>query len=92
MKRPLLLLLIATCGAALAGCSHSSDRVPDYHSLLGKQNQPKRDAAFAKCNESQTLADRANNPWCGVADKAETCQEAMDAYDGKPPAASCPEH
>ncbi|HKZ09375.1 MAG TPA: hypothetical protein VJL61_01560 [Rhodanobacteraceae bacterium] len=90
MQRPLTFLLAAAV-VALAGCSHSADRVPDYHTLLGKQNQPKRDAAFAKCNESSTAADRMTNPWCGVADKAETCQEAMDAYDGKPPAAACPE-
>ena len=87
--RTTTLILIASL-VALSGCSHSADQVPDYHTLLGKQNQPKRDAAFAKCNESPTAADRMNNPWCAVADKAETCQEAMDAYNGKPPAMSCP--
>lgn len=89
MQRPLIFLLAGSV-VALAGCSHSADRVPDYHTLLGKQNQAKRDAAFAKCNESPTTADRMTNPWCAVADKAETCQEAMDAYDGKPPVSACP--
>jgi hypothetical protein len=90
MKRiPMPLFLIVSM-AALSACSHSADPVPDYHTLLGKQNQAKRDAAFAKCNESPTQADRVNNPWCGVADKAETCEEAMEAYNGKPPASSCP--
>ena len=47
MQRPLIFLLAASV-AALSGCSHSADKVPDYHTLLGKQNQAKRDAAFAK--------------------------------------------
>jgi len=89
MKPPLILLLVV-CVAALSGCSHAAAGVPDYHTLLGKQNQAKRDAAFAKCNESPTAADRMTNPWCGVADKAETCQEAIGAYDGKPPVSACP--
>lgn len=90
MKRP-LIILVAASAVALGACSHSADHVPDYHTLLGAQNQSKRDAAFAKCNESSTAADRMNNPWCGVADKAETCQEAMDAYKGKPPVSACPD-
>jgi hypothetical protein len=89
MKRTPIFLLVASM-ATLSACHAPADRVPDYHTLLGKQNQAKRDAAFAKCNESATGEARMKNPWCAVADKAETCQEAMDAYNGKPPVSECP--
>ena len=88
MKRPLLLLLFTAFGVALAGCSHSSDRVPDYHSLMGKQNEANMDVAVAKCNESPTVADRANNPWCGAVQKANRCMDP--SYFGETKATACP--
>lgn len=86
MKRPLLLLLFTTICTALAGCSH--DRVPDYHSLLGKQNEKNMNAAVAKCNESPTVADRASNPWCGAVQKANRCMDP--SYFGETKATACP--
>ena len=87
MKRPLTLLLAASV-ATLGACSHSAESVPDYHTLVGKQNQKNMDVAIAKCNESSTAADRATNPWCGIVQKANRCMDP--SYFGETPATACP--
>ncbi|WIG56431.1 MAG: hypothetical protein OJF61_002219 [Rhodanobacteraceae bacterium] len=87
MKRPLIFFLVASV-AALSGCSHSADRVPDYHTLLGKKNVANMNMAVAKCNESATAAERATNPWCGVVQKANRCMDP--SYFGETPATACP--
>ena len=87
MKSPLIFLLDASV-VALAGCSHSADRVPDYHTLLGKKNVANMNMAVAKCNESATAAERATNPWCGVVQKANRCMDP--SYFGETPATACP--
>jgi len=87
MKRSLIFFLAASV-AALSGCSHSADRVPDYHTLLGKKNVANMNLAVAKCNESATAAERATNPWCGVVQKANRCMDP--SYFGETPATACP--
>jgi hypothetical protein len=87
MKRPLIILATAAV-LALGACSHSADRVPDYHTLVGKQNQKNMDMAVAKCNESSSSADRATNPWCGIVQKANRCMDP--SYFGETPTTACP--
>ena len=87
MKPPLILLLVV-CVAALSGCPHAGDGVPDYHTLLGKKNVANMNLAVAKCNESPTAVERATNPWCGVVQKANRCMDP--SYFGETPATACP--
>ena len=88
MKRIPMLLFLIVSTVALSACSHSADSAPDYHTLLGKQNKSNMDAAIAKCNESTTIADRANNPWCGAVQKANRCMDP--SYYGETQATACP--
>lgn len=87
MKRLPIFLLIASV-ATLSACHAPADRVPDYHTLMGKQNQANMNKAIAKCNESPTAAARANNPWCGIVQKANRCMDPT--YFGETPATACP--
>lgn len=87
MKRTPIFFLFASM-AALSACHAPADRVPDYHTLLGKQNHTNMNKAVAKCNESPTVAARANNPWCGIVQKANRCMDP--SYFGETPATACP--
>ena len=88
MKRIPMPLFLAASIVALSACSHSADPVPDYHTQVGKKNAANLNAAIAKCNESPTAADRANNPWCGAVEKANRCMDP--SYYGESPATACP--
>ena len=77
MKTRTTTLLLITSLAALGGCSHSADQVPDYHTLVGPNNSAKLDAARKECKKSSTLADAMTNPWCAAVKNADDANDKL---------------
>ncbi|MGH9439854.1 MAG: hypothetical protein ACRD22_18745 [Terriglobia bacterium] len=92
MKTRVTAIVLITALAALGGCSHSADQVPDYHTMVGAKNLPNLQAARAKCVAVTNEAEKQTNPWCAAVDKAETCNGYLTFAKHPDEATGCPKY
>lgn len=78
--RSTTILICSLAMAALAGCSHQSVSVPNYHTLIVLSSTDASNAARKHaemmCNEAGTPESSDASPWCGAVNKAEKCERS----------------